>query len=171
MIQEIAMVGSSGKGLRLALLGGAAGALLFAVPVLAQDYGPPPPDEGAYAAGPSEEVIITAPRLRFREEQGSGPRSLDLPPEKVSLSKVVSYRDLDLTTEDGGDRLRARVVGAAHHVCAQLRDAYPFEQLSTARRCDREAVDNALLRADGAIAAARQVPFYYEYSTHAYYEY
>jgi UrcA family protein len=159
------MMGSSGKGLRLALLGATAAALFLAAPALAQDYGPyedgaypPPPAE--YSVGPSEEVIVTAPRLRFREENGSGPRSLDLPPEKVSLSKAVSYRDLDLTTWDGADRLRARVVRAAHHVCAQLRDAYPFEQISTSNRCYRDAVDNALIRADEAIATARQSAFY-----------
>lgn len=159
------MMGSSGKALRLALLSGAAAALFVATPVFAQDYGsyddgayPPPTVE--YAAGPSEEVIVVAPRTRFREENGSGPRSLDLPPQKVSLSKVVSYRDLDLTTWDGADRLRARVVRAAHHVCAQLRDAYPFEQISTSNRCYRDAVDTALVRADEAIATARQVAYY-----------
>lgn len=153
------MVNSSRRWVRQGLLGGAAAALLFAAPALvsAQDYGPY--GDGAYGAGPSEEVIITAPRLRFREE-GSGPRSLDLPPAKVSLSKVVSYRDLDLTTWDGADRLRGRVVRAAHGVCAQLRDAYPFEQLSTGTRCYRDAVNNGLVRADEAIATARQLAFY-----------
>ena len=165
------MVGPSGKAYRWALLGGAAATLLLVAPVSAQDYGPY--DDGAYpappveyAAGPSEEVIVTAPRYRFREENGSGPRSLDLPPEKVSLSKVVSYRDLDLTTWDGAGRLRDRVVRAAHHVCAQLRNAYPFEQISTSNRCYRDAVDNALVRADEAIATARQRAFYdYDYDT------
>lgn len=163
------MVGSSSKSCRFALLGGAAATLILAAPVMAQSYGPY--DDGAYRAppveyvtGPSEEVIVTAPNLRFREENGSGARSLDLPPEKVSLSKAVSYRDLDLTTWDGAGRLRDRVVRAAHHVCAQLRDAYPFEQISTSNRCYRDAVDNALVRADEAIATARQLALYdYDY--------
>jgi UrcA family protein len=150
------MVGSSRKWVCQALIGGAAAVLLCAAPALAQDYGPG--EQGLYAAGPSEEVIVTAPRQHFREE-GSGPRSLDLPPEKVSLSRAVHFGDLDLTTWDGADRLRTRVVRAARQVCGQLRDAYPFEQLSTGTRCYREAVQNALVRADEAISAARQNAF------------
>ena len=157
-------MGSSGKTLRAVLIGSAA-ILLLVGSAVAQDYGPPPDDSAypppppGYAVGPSEEVIVTAPRLRFREE-GSGRRSMDLPPEKVSLSKVVSYSDLDLTTWDGADRLRARVDRAAHRVCAQLRDAYPFEQLSTGTRCYREAVQNGMVRANEAISSARLNAFY-----------
>jgi UrcA family protein len=139
--------------------------LFLAGPALAQDYGPPPDDSAypqqppGYVVGPSEEVTVTAPRLRFREE-GSGRRSMDLPPEKASLSKVVSFHDLDLTTWDGADRLRGRVERAAYRVCAQLRDAYPFEQLSTGTRCYRDAVQNGMVRANEAISTARLNTFY-----------
>jgi UrcA family protein len=136
-----------------ALLAGAAGMLFLAAPALAQDYGPPP-DEGAYASGPPEEVIVQAPRLRFRAEQ-SGPRSLDLPPEKVSLSTAVRYDDLDLASWEGARELRARVHRAAHHVCGQLADAFPVYQLN-GTRCYRDAVENGLIRADEAISTARQ---------------
>lgn len=106
-------------------------------------------------SGPPEEVIVTAPRpalRRFREQGGN----MDMPPERVSLSTRVSYRDLDLLSPQGAHALRARVVRAAYRVCRHLDDAYPFERLSTSTPCEREAVENALIRADEAINAARE---------------
>lgn len=138
-----------------ALLAGAAGMLLLAAPALAQDYGPPPPD-GAYANPPPDEVIVQAPR--FRTEQ-NGPRSLDLPPEKVSMSTAVRYDDLDLVSYQGARELRYRVRAAAHRVCGELADAFPVYQLN-GTRCYRDALQNGLVRADEAIATARQSYFY-----------
>jgi UrcA family protein len=133
-----------------ALFAGTAGALL-AVPAAAQDYG-----YGAVVYGPpaDEEVIVTAPPSVFRE-QGSGLRSLTLPPEKVSLSRAVHYGDLDLASWQGANELRHRVVATAQQVCGELRDAYPFERLSTSNSCFRDAMENGLLRADEAIADAQ----------------
>jgi UrcA family protein len=139
-----------------AWLAGAAGMLFLAAPALAQDYGPPPQD--AYASGPPEEVIVQAPRLRFRAER-NGPRSLDLPPEKLSLSTAVRYDDLDLASWQGARELRFRVHAAAHHVCGQLADAFPVYQLN-GTRCYRDALQNGLVRADEAIATARQSYYY-----------
>lgn len=134
-----------------AVLAATAGLIVFATPAASQPV-------GAYAYnGPPEEVIVTAPRPalrphRFREEGGN----LDMPPERVSLSTPVRYNPRDLLTPEGAERLRARVVRAAHRVCARLEDTYPFERLSTSEPCEREAVNNALVRADEAINAARE---------------
>jgi UrcA family protein len=136
--------------LRLGFLAGAAGLVLVAAQGSAQNYGLPPPDAAGY--GPNEEVTVQAPRFR---EEGSARRSLDLPPEKVSLSVPVRYDDLDLRTRAGARELRRRVVHAAYDVCGQLHEAYPFYPLTSSRSCLREARDNALSRADSAISEVR----------------
>ena len=115
---------SSLKPIQCALLAVAAGLLLGAGPAAAQGYGGYGPT--AYS-GPPEEVIVIAPRERFREQGGS----LDIPPDKVSLSTRVRYDDLDLLSWDGAQALRARVREAARHVCRHLAEAYPFQRLST----------------------------------------
>jgi UrcA family protein len=150
--KECLMFSCSFSARTAALLAGAAGLLFLAAPALAQDYGPPPDD--AYASAPPDEVIVQAPRLRFRSEQ-SGPSSLDLPPEKVSLSTAVRYDDLDLASWQGARELRYRVHVAAHRVCGQLAEAFPVYQLN-GTRCYRDALQNGLVRADEAIATARQ---------------
>ena len=143
------------KSIHCALLAAAAGLLLGAGPAAAQDYGGYGPS--AYS-GPPEDVIVVAPRERFREQGGS----LDLPPAKVSLSTRVRYDDLDLLSWDGEQTLRARVREAARHVCRHLAEAYPFQRLSTSPSCYRETVENGLLRADQAINSARD-DFLYGY--------
>ena len=132
----------------------AASLLLGGGVAVAQDYGPPP---AAYAQ-PPEDVIVTAPRLPFREE-GSGPRLVNLPPEKVSLSMRVRYDDLDLVSWRGASELRWRVSEAAHQVCGELRDAYPLRQLP-GTRCYRDALENRLIRANEAISTARHYAWY-----------
>ena len=134
----------------------AASLLLGAGSALAQDYGPPPP--GAYPE-PPEEVIVTAPRLPPFREEGSGPRLVNLPPEKVSLSMSVRYDDLDLISWRGASELRWRVSEAAHQVCGELRQAYPLRQLP-GTRCYRDALENGLIRANEAISTARHYAWY-----------
>lgn len=135
----------------------ATGLLLASIPAGAQDYA----TDGPYA-GPPEEVIVTAPRAHFREE-GSGLRSLNFPPEKVSLSRSVRFDDLDLATWDGAGELHRRVQHAAREVCGELREAYPFHALTTAPNCYRQAVEKGLVRADAAIVRAQFGSYYYGY--------
>jgi len=133
------------------VIAAATGLSSFATPAAAQ---PAAGYEYSYN-GPPEEVIVTAPRpaiRRFREQGGN----LDMPPERISLSTRVSYRDLDLLSPQGADQLRDRVVRAAYRVCRHLDEHYPFQRLSTSTPCEREAVENALIRADEAINAARE---------------
>jgi UrcA family protein len=139
------LLNSAAAGIAAVVLGAAA-------PAFAQDY------------GPTEEVIVTAPPPAFQEEY-SGRQSLTMPPEKVSLSQRVRYDDLDLTTGQGAHELRRRVVHAAREVCGTLREAYPFHQLTSARRCYPEAVRNALVHANEAISDARE-SYVYGYETY-----
>ena len=108
-------------------------------------YGPPP----GYVQGPPERVEVTVPRFREAPEQ-----KLNGPLEKVSLSVQVPYSDLDLVSYRGARELRRRVREAAWNVCAQLGDAYLVYQLQ-GTHCYKEALDNALVRADAAITSAR----------------
>src|SRR4051794_40915240 len=140
----------------------AAAAALFTVasPVSAQPY-------GAYEtySAPPEEVIVTAPRphAQFREEGGGGLRSMDVPPEKVSLTTHVRYDDLDLLSPEGAHELRLRVRAAAHGVCHDLAEAYPFYRIANSESCYREAVDRALVHANEVIGNVRAVHYYYGY--------
>jgi UrcA family protein len=150
---------------RTALLAGAAGLLLAAAPASAQSYGPY--NEAPYAGPADEEVIVTAPRERRFREQWSGTRPLDFPPERVSLSRSVRFDDLDLSTWQGAGELRRRVRHAARAVCGDLREAYPFQRLTTSTPCYRDAVEDGLVRADEAISGAR-LAIVYRYDDNAY---
>src|ERR1700690_28635 len=103
----------------------------------AQNYGPPPGYRGGQGS-PDENVYVTAPR--FRGEQ----TPLNAPPGKVSLSTAVRYDDIDLRTRQGAHEFRLRVRDAARDMCAQLYDAYPFQQ-ATGTSCYKTALQDALL--------------------------
>ncbi|HEX3430130.1 MAG TPA: UrcA family protein [Rhizomicrobium sp.] len=102
-----------------------------------------------YSSGPTETVIVTAPRMHIDSTPLNGP------PERVSLSIPVRYDDLDLLSHSGARELRARLWRTAHEVCDRLADAYPVYQLSTDRPCVRTAYENAMVQAYGAINNVR----------------
>lgn len=132
----------------LTLAGFAAGVVLAgAGTAMAQGYGPY--DAPSYA-GPTENVIVTAPR--FHED--NGPRPLDMPPARISLSTSVPVGDLDLTTWQGAHELHMRIRHAARYVCGELRDAYPLHQLP-GTSCFRDALQSGMVRADEEITNAR----------------
>jgi len=105
--------------------------------------------QGAYGSGPTETVIVAAPRLHIERTPLNGP------PERVSLSIPVRYDDLNLLTRRGARELRVRVWRTAHEICDRIADAYPVYELSTDRPCVRTAYENAMVQAYGAIGNAR----------------
>ncbi len=117
-----------------AVIAGAAGAG-FAFPAAAQDR--------------QEEVIVTAPPLNAESTRLNGPL------EKVSLSTEVPYGDLDLTRRHDARILRARVRDAAYQTCAQLAQAYPVYQMTSAPSCVRAALSSGMPKAEEAIDSAR----------------
>jgi UrcA family protein len=129
----------------------AAGMMFAAAPVWAQEVAPPP-GPGAVS---SEEIIVTAPPPNIRVERFG--RASSLPPSKVSLTDHIRYSDLDLTTAGGATELRARIRHAARHVCNELRDAYPFQQVA-GTDCYKDAARDGLGRVDNIVATARQKP-------------
>lgn len=117
----------------------------------AQNYGPNYGAPAPYATVPADEVIVTAPRYRHDHNR------LNVPIENVSLSQPVRTDDLDLRSRQGAQELRRRVHIAADQVCRQLIDAYPVGVDSDAT-CYRNAVAEAMPRADAAIQTARGYP-------------
>lgn len=125
--------------IRSTLLLAAAGACLTAASATAQPYG----------NGPSESVIVVAPRLRAETSP------LNAPPGRAWLSMDVRYDDLNLLTRAGANTLRWRIWQTANEVCDRLADAYPVRELSSDRGCLRGAYENGMVRAYGVISDAR----------------
>ena len=122
----------------------AATAMLAAGAGYAQTYAPLPP------AGP-EQLYVYGPRI---QEQNQGFRPLGAPPPGLSISVPVSYADLDLRTSWGAYVLRQRIVDAAASECQTLYAVVPYA-ISGSQPCFRTAVNNAFVRANGAISRAR----------------
>lgn len=127
-----------------------AGVCLAASSAVAQPYGYSAYGApNAYGNGPSESVIVVAPRLRAETTP------LNAPPGRASLSMDVRYDDLNLLTRSGARALRWRVWQAANEVCDRLADAYPYREMSTAQPCVRGAYENGMVRAYGVISNMR----------------
>jgi UrcA family protein len=94
-----------------------------------------------------DEVLVTAPRARVRGEYGA-------PLRDVSLSREVSFADLDLRTADGAYALEARVRQTARTLCRQLDVMHPVKADSSPP-CYETAVEGAMIQAEAAIADAR----------------
>jgi UrcA family protein len=124
---------------RLALV---AGAFVFAASsALAQDY------DG------SDTVTVTAPRFHADDTKEGGPL------ERVSLSGIVRYDDLNLQTPEGARELRWRVREEARAICRNLAEAYPYYKAGDSS-CYKPALENALVKADEAIQDARDYDSY-----------
>ena len=85
----------------------------------------------AQATGPSaqvtEEVIIRAPDVVRRQLPRSGPGTPPglTNPEIVSLTRAVSYSDLDLSKASDVTELETRVKNTARDVCQELNRRFP----------------------------------------------
>jgi|SRR5436853_2278034 len=64
-------------------------------------------------------------------------------PTVVSTSVRVNYHDLNLATEQGTHALYARIVSAAHKVCA-ARDIRILADVAAARVCEAQAIAHAV---------------------------
>jgi UrcA family protein len=99
-----------------------------------------------------QEITVTAPEVvRRPAATGRGPNV-----EVVSVSRGVSYADLDLTTPTGQSTLKSRIHSTAVATCNQLEAErrgriYPPKG---ATGCERDAAADALKVADRVIAAA-----------------
>lgn len=74
--------------------------------------------------------------------------------EVRTLSGIVSYRDLDLTTEAGRKTLKERIKTTARDLCVRLGEP-PTERTPPAPSCQQAAIDNAWDQQQVALAQAR----------------
>jgi UrcA family protein len=105
-------------------------------------------NEGYYDNQP-ENVIVVGPR--YHRERGH----LGGPIETVSASRDVSFRDLDLRTHYGAHKLHQRIKSTARTLCNSLDNRYPVTA-DNSPDCYSNAVQEAMLQADDAIAQARR---------------
>ena len=79
--------------------------------------------------------------------------------EGDTLTEVVSYADLNLSSPAGRERLSARVARAASSVCSTQKGFEPLSQVMRERRCRSTALLNARRDIDKAMArvGVRQV--------------
>jgi UrcA family protein len=119
--------------------------LVFAAPAaLAQDYGAPAYDRAAA----HEQITVQAPRYHPRRS------AIGAPIREVAISRPVRFDDLDLATPWGAHVLRDRIRVTARELCNRLNFEYPVTA-SDSPPCYRTALQNAMYRADEAIADAR----------------
>ncbi len=85
-----------------------------------------------------------------------GRSPIGAPVEQATLTRRVSYADLDLTAYAGATTLKRRVREAAGEACRKLDNVYPLEDRQ-ARTCVENAVANASRQVNRAIANAQQV--------------
>jgi UrcA family protein len=69
----------------------------------------------------------------------------------VSVSRRVSYADIDLTTQSGYAVMKTRIAGAAKEVCRELDRRLPSDA-SDNRECVRTAAQNALRTVNVVVA-------------------
>ena len=70
-----------------------------------------------------------------------------------SLSRLVSYADLDLTTTAGSDTLKMRIKDTARDLCRQLGEP-SSPVMSMEPSCEQDAYNDAMKQARTAIASA-----------------
>jgi UrcA family protein len=106
----------------------------------------------AQATSPSseanEQVIIQAPYVVRREPLPRDGAPTDFRnPELISLSRGVSYADLDLSRASGAAELETRVRNAAKEVCQELNRQYPRtggQYVYANTDCVKKATDDGL---------------------------
>lgn len=121
----------------------AAGALAAAAPTAAK---------AAARQQQEEELTVEAPRPT---QDVVGRTYTGAKVVAYSLSRYVSYADLDLRRYAGVTALRRRIRATAKDACEDLAQDYPLLQVSEPQ-CVRQAVSGAMTRAQAAIAAAQQ---------------
>jgi len=77
------------------------------------------------------------------------------PVELVTLTRHVTFSDLDLKSHAGAMALERRVQETAKSACAELDKLYPLDT-PDAPSCTKKATDGAMVQVHAAIAAAEK---------------
>ena len=99
----------------------------------------------AFAQQANEQVIITSPYV-VRQAPAPANRAAGLRnPELVSVTRAVSYADLDLSKAAGVTELQTRVRNTAKDVCQELFTRFPKGQyIYPVTDCVKKATDDGL---------------------------
>jgi UrcA family protein len=150
---RIALLGSALFGAALICGGGVAIAQDYSPGYYDRDYAPPQPGytpEQGFHYGPTHEdvseAIIVRPGYGYAEKRNLiGRHDGEINPTQYSISRPVSYSDLDLTRHADFVELRIRVREAASDMCLQLDDQFP--ELRNDRNADMECIRDATRQA------------------------
>ena len=126
-----------------------AGLALAAAPALAKQS-----DAAQQASQSTEQLTVVAPQIMHSELYTAKGGVEGYP--VVTLSRRISYADLDLTRPADAKRLDKRIDAAADQICADLAaDAMPAKSVSL--NCVNNAIRGAMQQVHVAIAAAKLV--------------
>ena len=112
----------------------------------------------AVASAPSfaqqQEIIVQSPRVQVaRPPSYAG----DIPVDVITVSHVVSYSNIDISTSSGAQVLKQRIADAAKAACKEIDAAYPNRKpINGDPSCEKAATDAAMVQANAAIAAAEK---------------
>ena len=103
--------------------------------------------EQAVTSEETEEVIIHSPYIAHQQPAPRGTAPSDFRnPELITLSRHISYHDLDLSTPSGVAVLQARIRNTAKEVCDELTRRYPKsnQYVYPNTDCVKKATDDAM---------------------------
>lgn len=103
------------------------------------------------AAEQLEQVTVQGSRVT----KGAVATSNGVPVDEVTLSRHVSFGDLDLSTHSGALEMEKRINLTAEATCKELERLYPIGT-GDGTSCIKRAVSGAMLQARAAIAAAEK---------------
>jgi|ERR1700733_641020 UrcA family protein len=108
----------------------------------------------AIAAAQIPEITVEGSRMTKEVIARSSGRA---PIELVTLTRHVSYADLDVSTHSGATELKTRVDATAKATCRELRRLFPFQTGNNDERtCINNAVKGAMVQAQAAIDNAEK---------------
>ncbi|MFI4889701.1 MAG: UrcA family protein [Steroidobacterales bacterium] len=105
----------------------------------------------ASLAGELPEVTVKADRVMI--ETVDHPSGSSGSAERFSLSRGVSYADLDLSKAAGAAELEKRVKDTADAICKKLDALYP-ETVTSGHECEKSTTKAAMVKVHALIAAA-----------------
>ena len=109
----------------------------------------------AQSTGTSDQVTITASGVVKHKQVGVS--YTGMPIEQLDLTRRVSYRDLNLRTAAGQEKLKHRIDYTAHEACKQLTALYPFALWRTSQAdCVHTAINSAMAQLPTAVATAER---------------
>ena len=105
---------------------------------------------------PMEEITVVAPYEVQRTEVGRSPTTGGKI-ELISLTRHVSYADLDLTKQSDVNELEARIKKMAKDSCKRLDEMYPpsmYPPATSGQDCVKMAVADSKTQIDRAVSSA-----------------